>query len=244
MAQGGPASVASISRQLASRFPLYLSEQLVPAAQLTRLVRKALSRTEGAEEGSAGERATAAAATRGKAAAAAGSAYPYSSSDRTNTNSTSRSSTSSSSSTFPAQKHASVASRTRNSSSSGSSFSRSRDEDEYGMSHGEDEEVEEEPEHAHAQEQEQEQSVEDDIEIEAPEPEPEDEQEDDTLDGLYHPSSTPATEDLNTLSDAELARKKAEMNKAFEQNLLKPTDPGYVYDKQVDFQATEDSEWD
>lgn len=63
------------------------------------------------------------------------------------------------------------------------------------------------------------------------------------LDGLYHPAPR-AADDLNAVSSAVLAAKKAEMNKLFEANLLKPTDPGYVYDKQVEFEPTEESEWD
>ena len=63
------------------------------------------------------------------------------------------------------------------------------------------------------------------------------------LDGLYHPAPR-AADDLNAVSTAVLAAKKAEMNKIFEANLLKPTDAGYVYDKQVEFNPTEESEWD
>jgi len=72
----------------------------------------------------------------------------------------------------------------------------------------------------------------------------EQEPDEDDLDGLYHPP--PAAEgDLQRVSAAELARKKAEMEKVFARNVLKPSDPGYVYDKQVEFeQPTEESEWD
>jgi hypothetical protein len=68
-------------------------------------------------------------------------------------------------------------------------------------------------------------------------------QEGDDANGLYHPSAS-AGEDLNSVSEAELARKKAEMNRAFEANALRPDDPDYVYDKQIEFQPTEESEWD
>ena len=71
----------------------------------------------------------------------------------------------------------------------------------------------------------------------------EEDAEGDDADGLYHPSAS-AGEDLNTVSEAELARKKAEMNRAFEANALRPDDPDYVYDKQIEFQPTEESEWD
>ena len=57
-------------------------------------------------------------------------------------------------------------------------------------------------------------------------------------------------ENLNKLSDEELARRKRMMDKDFEKNRLQPGDPGFVYDKVVDFtkkndQASEYSEdWD
>ena len=52
---------------------------------------------------------------------------------------------------------------------------------------------------------------------------------------------------LNKLSDFELAKEKAKMDKKFEQNFVKPGDPGYVYDKVVDFtnvQKEADDSWD
>lgn len=52
---------------------------------------------------------------------------------------------------------------------------------------------------------------------------------------------------LNKLSDAELAREKAKMDKKFEENFIKPGDPGYVYDKVVDFtnvQQDASDSWD
>lgn len=64
------------------------------------------------------------------------------------------------------------------------------------------------------------------------------------LDGLYHPAPR-ASDDLNAVSASVLAAKKAEMNKLFEKHALKPGEPGYVYDKQVEFEEpTEESEWD
>jgi hypothetical protein len=42
----------------------------------------------------------------------------------------------------------------------------------------------------------------------------------------------------------ELALAKAKMSVKFEQNRLKPGDPGYVWDKQVEFAADEQCEWD
>ncbi|CAG7728390.1 unnamed protein product [Allacma fusca] len=44
-------------------------------------------------------------------------------------------------------------------------------------------------------------------------------------------------EDLNKLPQEEVNRKKLIMDEMFEKNRLRPTDPGYKYDKQVDFPA-------
>uniref|UniRef100_A0A7S1LUL0 Centrosomal protein of 19 kDa n=1 Tax=Alexandrium catenella TaxID=2925 RepID=A0A7S1LUL0_ALECA len=51
---------------------------------------------------------------------------------------------------------------------------------------------------------------------------------------------------LNKLSPEEVLKHKAKMDIAFFQNQKKPGDPGYVYDKQVDFQTDEqmDNDWD
>jgi centrosomal protein CEP19 len=42
-------------------------------------------------------------------------------------------------------------------------------------------------------------------------------------------------EDLNKLGDDVLRRKKEIMDQTFNKNLIKPEDPEFVYDKQVDF---------
>lgn len=42
-------------------------------------------------------------------------------------------------------------------------------------------------------------------------------------------------ENLNKLSDEELARRKRQMEKEFDKNFVKPGDAGFVYDKVVDF---------
>lgn len=44
--------------------------------------------------------------------------------------------------------------------------------------------------------------------------------------------------DLNKVSDHELAVAKRKMDMAFEERRLRPGDPGFVYDKKVDFQPT------
>ena len=54
--------------------------------------------------------------------------------------------------------------------------------------------------------------------------------------------------DLNRLSDEELKAHKAAMEVKFQQNTVKKGDPGFMYDKRVDFkynaaEAVEDS-WD
>ena len=51
---------------------------------------------------------------------------------------------------------------------------------------------------------------------------------------------------LNKLSDQELAKHKKAMDSKFEQNFVKPTDPGYVYDKVVDFSKSKGTkhDWD
>eukprot|EP00955_Chlamydomonas_euryale_P107159 365747-Chlamydomonas_euryale.AAC.36 len=51
--------------------------------------------------------------------------------------------------------------------------------------------------------------------------------------------------DLNHVTELELRMAKARMDQAFNQNRLRPGDPGYVYDKEVDFApATENNDWD
>ncbi|KAK7027876.1 Centrosomal protein of 19 kDa [Halocaridina rubra] len=53
-------------------------------------------------------------------------------------------------------------------------------------------------------------------------------------------------QDLNKLTDEDLAKKKKIMDSSFEKNQLKPGDEGYVYDKQVDFNTDNKGEagWD
>ena len=54
-----------------------------------------------------------------------------------------------------------------------------------------------------------------------------------------------STEDLNRVSDEELARRKAEMDLGYEANRLKPGDEGYVYNKEVEFGDMKmESGWD
>nr|CCC94122.1 conserved hypothetical protein [Trypanosoma congolense IL3000] len=50
--------------------------------------------------------------------------------------------------------------------------------------------------------------------------------------------------DLNDADDITLQEFKAKMNEAFLQNALRPGDPGYVYDKRLEVNPTERSEWD
>lgn len=52
-------------------------------------------------------------------------------------------------------------------------------------------------------------------------------------------------EDLNKLDDFELDKRKADMDKDFEKNRLRPGDNGFVYDKEVDFTGGKiESGWD
>ena len=53
-------------------------------------------------------------------------------------------------------------------------------------------------------------------------------------------------DDLNRVSESELARKKDEMSLEFEKRRIKPTDENYVYDKRVEFDQkhAEPSDWD
>ena len=55
-----------------------------------------------------------------------------------------------------------------------------------------------------------------------------------------------ANEDLNAVPEAELERRKRDMDKQFGANLLKPGDAGFQYDKRVDFDAANaaPSDWD
>lgn len=53
-------------------------------------------------------------------------------------------------------------------------------------------------------------------------------------------------QDLNKVGEEELAKKKKIMENTFEKHQLKPGDPGYQYDKQVDFNSESKMEagWD
>ncbi|XP_050720345.1 centrosomal protein of 19 kDa-like isoform X2 [Eriocheir sinensis] len=53
-------------------------------------------------------------------------------------------------------------------------------------------------------------------------------------------------QDLNKLDDTTLDKKKKVMNSSFEKNCVRPGDPGYEYDRQVDFGKDEKEEagWD
>ncbi|XP_066941723.1 centrosomal protein of 19 kDa-like isoform X2 [Macrobrachium rosenbergii] len=53
-------------------------------------------------------------------------------------------------------------------------------------------------------------------------------------------------EDLNKVSEEELAKKKKIMENSFEKNQVKPGDPDYEYDKQIDFASDNKAEagWD
>ncbi|KAJ1440147.1 CEP19-like protein-domain-containing protein [Ochromonadaceae sp. CCMP2298] len=50
--------------------------------------------------------------------------------------------------------------------------------------------------------------------------------------------------DLNTVSDDLNQRAKQIMDERFQENRLKPGDQGFEWDRQREFQATEDNEWD
>lgn len=51
--------------------------------------------------------------------------------------------------------------------------------------------------------------------------------------------------DYNRVSETQLKQVKQKMDLVFEQNIIRPDQEGYQYDKQVDFQAaTEASDWD
>lgn len=51
--------------------------------------------------------------------------------------------------------------------------------------------------------------------------------------------------DYNRVSEAQLKQVKLKMDVVFQQNILRPGEQGYVYDKQVAFQAPQEaSDWD
>jgi hypothetical protein len=60
---------------------------------------------------------------------------------------------------------------------------------------------------------------------------------DNSLDALYGNDDAAADEDLNRVDESVLQAKKSEMNVNFAARQLKPGDPGYQYDKRVEFQG-------
>mmetsp|Transcript_20099 Transcript_20099/g.35846 ORF Transcript_20099/g.35846 Transcript_20099/m.35846 type:complete len:141 (+) Transcript_20099:105-527(+) len=50
--------------------------------------------------------------------------------------------------------------------------------------------------------------------------------------------------DLNKVSENMLVGKKLVMDVQFRKNQISSDDPKYVYDKRIDFQGTEDNDWD
>ena len=59
------------------------------------------------------------------------------------------------------------------------------------------------------------------------------------------PNNSDQEEDLNNLDDYELDKRKAEMDKDFEKNRIKPGDEDFVYDKEVEFnEGKMESGWD
>lgn len=68
---------------------------------------------------------------------------------------------------------------------------------------------------------------------------------DSTLQLKSSPNNSDQEEDLNKLDDYELDKRKAEMDKDFEKNRIKPGDEDFVYDKEVEFnEGKMESGWD
>jgi hypothetical protein len=208
-----------IARQLAHQHPEYLAESLVSQAQLVRLVRKALSRGDNHDSD---DEATVAAPS---STSAGRSAVPVSSTGkRLHTLPSHNSAAGSGADDSYADSMLDGSLEQSHASASASAADLSAAQEQHG--HGR------QPEHEAEEVEEEEEAEEVDVDP-------------DDLDGLYHPAPpNPHTDDLNRVSDSELAAKKAEMDKLFRANTLKPGDQGYVYDKQIEFQPTEDSEWD
>ena len=57
-------------------------------------------------------------------------------------------------------------------------------------------------------------------------------------------SGTNVFGDLNKVSEQDNARAKAVMEQEFQKNAKKPGEDGYVHDKRVEFEASEDNDWD
>lgn len=68
----------------------------------------------------------------------------------------------------------------------------------------------------------------------------------DILSNIEKEFSVDPNEDLNKVDEDTLQRKKDIMNEIFEANRIKPGDPDFLYDVEVDFHqpAIESSEWD
>lgn len=234
---GSPSSVAieTLARQLARTHPQYLAEALIPQQQLVRLLKKVAAR--GNDSGSGGRLQSL--SSRPSYAAAHDAAYSadeYSQSafeDSLETSHTSATGTAGSTAFGGA-------------GGAGSSLRGAQPQH-----HDEEEEIDEEVNEEVAEEDEEVDIDADDDDpappppprVSAPEADASASVDPDDLDGLYHPPPA-GSEDLNRVSDEELARKKAEMDTLFHANTLRPGDAGYVYDKQIDFEPTEDSEWD
>jgi hypothetical protein len=56
--------------------------------------------------------------------------------------------------------------------------------------------------------------------------------------------SAQESDNLNLVSEAELAAAKARMETTFKSHALMPGDEGYIHDRRVEFQPTESNEWD
>ncbi|KAG9403014.1 hypothetical protein AC1031_006553 [Aphanomyces cochlioides] len=52
------------------------------------------------------------------------------------------------------------------------------------------------------------------------------------------------TADYNSVSESQLRLVKDKMYTVFSAHVVKPGDPGYEYDKQIEFKPTEASDWD
>lgn len=52
------------------------------------------------------------------------------------------------------------------------------------------------------------------------------------------------TTNLNKLTPEECQKHKDKMDVLFKKNFIKPGDPGFVYDKQEEFDPKEENEWD
>ncbi|KAF2364879.1 Centrosomal protein of 19kDa [Trinorchestia longiramus] len=69
---------------------------------------------------------------------------------------------------------------------------------------------------------------------------------DEAIKSLNLEYSVDPDQDLNKLSDAEIEKKKKIMDSSFTMNQVRPGDPGYEYDKRVEFSPADnhDAGWD